>query len=120
MKLAQYFAQEMKNGIWVTPDDLIDIAPELRVAMKSAGFQMFDLKQMPPHLLKALCKKYAPGKGFRTRCMKKAPKGTKDPAKYCNWLESLCVKKKHIPSRSVAAMQELEDAITKAVLRKVK
>lgn len=119
----QFFKRQAKKDLYVTPDDLIDIAPDLRSAMIEAGIKMFPMKQIPAPLLRGLCAKYAPGRGFRTRCMTDVKiredervVGPKEPGAFCNWLEELCLKEGHITSKSVS-LKHVEEMVAAAVRR---
>ncbi|MDR7537437.1 MAG: hypothetical protein QN183_13860 [Armatimonadota bacterium] len=47
---------------------------------------------MPSAAFRALCEKWAPDEGFRTRCMDDAGRFADDPAAFCNALKQACLR----------------------------
>ena len=98
--------QANKNEMLITAKQLEDICPPCAEKMRQKNFSAIKLLPMmsasgvltyafpggmPQEAFAALCEKFSPDEGFRTRCMDSSAGGkADDPGAFCNSLKTAC------------------------------
>lgn len=121
--VAKAYSTEIKEvampTITVTLKQMETICPPCAEKMAALNFKAIKLHSndggktyafpggMPPEAFDALCAKFAPTEGFRTRCMESgAGAEVDDPGAFCNALETACMEQGKLADRQRAKLHQ--------------
>lgn len=82
-----------KGEMSITREQFKNICPEIADLMEKDGIETVNLKEMPEHLLEALCKRAGDDPGFWTRCAGMSWGDIEDTEAFCAWLHHECLGK---------------------------
>lgn len=100
------YGQDERLVLWMSREAVARACPACAEKMAFAGIRALKVTYDPATKLYAgfsegLCTKFAPGEGFRTRCMESSVgAAADDPGAMCNALEDWCFNNGHLPSKT--------------------
>lgn len=111
VKAKKGFGQDERLVLWMSREAVARACPACAEKMAFAGIRALKITYDPATKLYAgfsegLCNKFAPGEGFRTRCMESSVGAAADePGAMCNKLESWCFDNGYLESKTAEGQQ---------------